>query len=77
MPEPRKVEVFETMLADYYGVINGKSKAAAQKAKSRVGGKKTVKEKLTDSLTRHSKSGAAFFAVCRGKVLASNTSTQL
>ncbi|KAI5067198.1 hypothetical protein GOP47_0017726 [Adiantum capillus-veneris] len=68
--EPRgQMETFETMLADYYRVVSGKSKIAVQKGKPREGGKRIAKDHHTETfMKRKSKSGAAFLAVCRGKV---------
>ncbi|MCO5560281.1 hypothetical protein L7F22_013892 [Adiantum nelumboides] len=68
--EPRgQMETFETMLADYYRVVNGQSKVAVQKGKQRGGGKRISKGHHPETFMKEkSKSGAAFLAVCRGKV---------
>ena len=72
MIEPRgKLETFEVILQDYYQTINGKLKNATSKRNSRIDVKKNAKELKTESfcsMRGQSNNGAAFLAVCRGKV---------
>ena len=61
MIEPRgKLETFEVILQDYYQTINGKLKNATSKRNSRT--------EAFCSMRGQSNNGAAFLAVCRGKV---------
>ncbi|KAH7387611.1 hypothetical protein KP509_16G032600 [Ceratopteris richardii] len=68
--EPRgQMEGFETILAEYYRAISGKPKSSSEKPKPRGGGKRILKdEPIKVSVKRQPKNGAAFLAVCRGKV---------
>ncbi|WOL05316.1 hypothetical protein Cni_G14044 [Canna indica] len=65
--EPRATDEFESVLKDYYDAINGNTRVASEK--KRLGSKRVSKHPSSKVCLQNSSSGAAFLAVCRGKVV--------
>ncbi|XP_042384337.1 Fanconi anemia group J protein homolog isoform X1 [Zingiber officinale] len=65
--EPRgATDEFDSLLRGYYDAIRGSTKVVHEK--SRLGSRRTIKQPCSKVCSQNTPRGAAFLAVCRGKV---------